>query len=88
MVLCNFKGESVKSVVREEYFPNYNLFEGLFHYEAALFLFAKLASSPFISISKCFPLLNIVFEPALRGSLLTTKPGGFEIYINNFKRKI
>jgi hypothetical protein len=88
MLLCIKKGKSVRSMVREEYFPNYNLFEGLFHNEAALFLCAKVACSPFISISKCFPLLNIVFEPALRGFLLTARPDGFDInYLNNFKRK-
>jgi len=88
MFLCNNKGKSVRSVVREEYFPNYNLFEGLFHKEAALFLFAKLTNSPLYSISKCFPLFNIVFEPALRGSLLTAKPSGFDFnFLNNLKRK-
>lgn len=88
MLLCNKKGKSVRSVVREEYFPNYDIFEGLFQYEAALFLFVKVANSPFHSISKCFPLLNIVFEPALRGFLSTARPDGFDInYLNNFKRK-
>jgi hypothetical protein len=88
MFLCNKKGKSVRSVVQEEYFPNYNLFESLFHYEANSFLYEQIANSPFHSISKCFPLLNIVFEPALRGFLLTARPDGFGInYLNNFERK-
>lgn len=87
MLLCSKSGNFGKgNVISNNYI--YRLFNKLLHAGTVDFSFIYIHVLPLFSYSKCFPLFNIVFDPALRGSLLTARPDGFEEFYFKLKRKL